>query len=104
MTTAIMRDDIDMEIWHERNRQDGKWGEQNHDPFVWMTVLTEEVGEASQEALRMRFNENVGPQTIAKANFRKEMIQCAAVCKATIECMDRKEWEWGVHNPAKTDM
>ena len=33
---------IAKEITAERQRQDWKWGEQNHDDFVWCAILTEE--------------------------------------------------------------
>lgn len=34
----------------ERERQDEIWGEQNHDAFRWLSILTEEVGEVAQAA------------------------------------------------------
>ena len=27
------------DVLAERERQDAKWGEQNHDPFTWLTIL-----------------------------------------------------------------
>ena len=39
------------EIRKERKRQDAKWGVQNHDNFVWNTILGEEKGEASYDYL-----------------------------------------------------
>jgi hypothetical protein len=36
------------EIAAERERQDAKWGEQNHDPFKWCVILGEEVGEVNR--------------------------------------------------------
>ena len=35
----------------ERDRQDVKWGEQNHTPLKWLAILMEEVGELSTEML-----------------------------------------------------
>lgn len=72
----------------ERKRQDDKWGEQNHDPCVWMTILTEEVGEVAKEALRMRFA--LGDLAL----YRAEAIQVAAVALAMVECIDRGTWKW----------
>lgn len=78
----------------ERARQDAKWGEQNHDPFTYLTVLTEEVGELSQAALHARFG---GP---AADGLRTEAVHVAAVALAIVECVDRGLWQWdGVSMP-----
>ena len=45
------------EILEERVRQDQKWGQQNHDPAWWMTILGEEFGEACEAALQAAFSE-----------------------------------------------
>lgn len=40
----------------EMNRQDEKWGaDRNQHPFVWQTILSEEVGEFSQAILHDEF-------------------------------------------------
>lgn len=93
------------EIQKERNKQDEKWGEQNH-PFTfttagaakmiadmarsacdeafaegrgnWKLILKEEVQEAFAEAAAGNVKE-----------FREELIQTAAVVVAMIECLDR---------------
>lgn len=72
----------------ERARQDEKWGEQNHDPFTYLTVLSEEVGEFAQAALHTRFG---GPKA---AGLREEAIHVAAVALAIVECIDRGKWRW----------
>jgi len=76
-------DNIVEEVYLERHRQMRKWGEQNHDPVTWMPILMEEVGEAAQEALRTHFG--------AKPydDYRKEVIQVAAVALAMLEALDR---------------
>jgi NTP pyrophosphatase (non-canonical NTP hydrolase) len=73
----------------ERARQDQKWGEQNHNPFIFLAVLTEEVGELSQAALHARFG---GP---AGNSMRIEAVHVAAVALAIVECLDRGLWTWG---------
>ena len=65
------------EVALERQRQEDKWGQQNHEPFKWMTILMEEVGEAAKDAL-----EN-------KSTYRDELVQAAAVAVAAIEGYDR---------------
>jgi NTP pyrophosphatase (non-canonical NTP hydrolase) len=69
----------------ERNRQDLKWGEQNHNDFTWMAILMEEVGEWSKESLRAHFDRNTSP------NLREEAVQVAAVALAIIESIDRRQ-------------
>jgi len=66
------------QIKAERSRQDNKWGEQNHMPFKWLAILGEEVGESNKAALELKLTQ-----------YRKELIQVAAVAVAAIECMDR---------------
>jgi NTP pyrophosphatase (non-canonical NTP hydrolase) len=82
-----MMDNIIQEIKTERIRQDNKWGEQNHGLFTWSTILGEECGEVCKGALEYNF----GNQTID--NYRKELIEVAAVAIAAIECLDRNKWK-----------
>ena len=76
------------DIPKERARQEQKWGEQNHDPFTYLTILTEEVGELAQAALHLRYGGHAG------SKLREEAIHTAAVAVAIIECLDRKKWAW----------
>lgn len=69
----------------ERKQQDAKWGEQNHDPYIWLAVLGEEVGEVNQAALKATFSGQ------AWADYRAELVQVAAVAVAMIECLDRHD-------------
>ena len=86
----------------ERERQDRKWGEQNHDLTVWMTVLGEEVGETNEAAVLALIgavNAKFGlaceavlqmrEGTKSLDDVREEMVQVAAVAVATIEFLDR---------------
>ncbi len=75
------------EIVKERKRQDQKWGEQNHEPVEWMSVLIEEVGEAGKAVLEDRLKHN----TNGLHNYREELIQIAAVTIAMIESYDRNK-------------
>lgn len=67
-------------IQQERDRQNEKWGPQNHNPMKWLTILMEEVGEAAKEILEHR-----------PLMYRAEMVQVAAVAQAMIESFDRNE-------------
>jgi hypothetical protein len=90
------------EIADERDRQDAKWGEQNHPDGTghqgdrvmsdylrtrcqrrfeqgagtWRDILQEEMGEAYAES--------------EPANLRSELIQLAAVVVAWVEAIDRR--------------
>lgn len=76
------------DVLKERKRQDEKWGEQNHDPFLYLTILGEEYGEACQAALHAKFNgESIG-------SYREELVQTCAVALAMIQCLDRQKWQW----------
>lgn len=67
----------------ERERQDAKWGVQNHSSFTWLAILGEEVGESNQAALKAHFGNR------GWAHYREELIQVAAVAVAMVECLDR---------------
>jgi NTP pyrophosphatase (non-canonical NTP hydrolase) len=67
------------EVVDERKRQDDRWGVQNHGPDGWLTILMEEVGEASRAVLG----------GWADNKYRRELVQVAAVAVAAIECLDR---------------
>lgn len=77
-------------VMAERVRQDAKWGEQNNDPFCYLVVLMEEVGELSEAALHARFG---GPEG---ENMHKEAVQVAAVALAIVECLNRAKWQWPI--------
>lgn len=82
MTVRVLGD-----VAFERERQDAKWGEQNHNPFVWLGVLGEEYGEACQAVLKAHF----GGKPVS--HYRDELIQVAAVAVAMIECLDRNGFD-----------
>jgi len=98
MTDSLIRDAIDIQINQERLRQDEKWGVQNHDPFTYLAILGEEVGESNQAALEAHTWEvgQKGNKWKSLEHYREELIQVAAVAKAMIECVDRNvnsDWE-----------
>lgn len=45
-------DEIYEQIKNERKRQDAKWGEQNHNVFVWLSILGEEAINNAEGILR----------------------------------------------------
>ncbi len=76
-------------VLDERKRQDKKWGEQNHDPYTWLAVLQEEVGEYAKEALEMHFGKKDN-----LVELYKECVHVAAVALAMVECIDRHKWRF----------
>lgn len=86
-------------VTEERQRQDKKWGQQNHRHPVWMLILAEEVGEVAKEALEREVEDQAARlmnSTVAevgevyvKDHLRDELIQVAAVAIAWVECIDR---------------
>jgi NTP pyrophosphatase (non-canonical NTP hydrolase) len=82
-------------VMDERLRQDAKWGEQNHDPSTYLTILMEEVGEYAQAVLETRFG---GPHG-GEDKMRAEAVQVAAVALAIVECLDRGTWLWPFLSP-----
>lgn len=90
------------EVLEERRRQDLKWGQQDHDAFVWLGILMEEVGEVARAALEAKFTTE--PQLFQPghiAEYRKELTHVAAVAAAMIESLDRRqEKDLGIEEPA----
>jgi len=69
------------EIKDERCRQIEKWGYQAHDMYIWLAILSEEVGELSRAVLDSRWDN--GPES----DIKKEAIQVAAVAHAILESL-----------------
>jgi hypothetical protein len=100
-----------LEVLQERTAQDKQWGEQNHNLVEWIAILTEEIGETSQQAVDFHFSNPVKyidhklaePKKMTRPaenpdqkerleNYRKELIQVAAVAIQMIESVDRNEF------------
>jgi hypothetical protein len=84
---------ISGEVREERERQDKKWGEQNHAPIIWIGILTEEVGEAAKAGNEIHFHKSHQGELYKGwlKNYREELIQVAAVATAAVESLDRNE-------------
>ena len=84
---------IVQQIIDERTRQDNKWGVQNHSTLMWSAILTEETGEVAKAALESSaaHKKLSGKQLDTLEDYRKELIQVAAVAIAAIESLDRNE-------------
>jgi NTP pyrophosphatase (non-canonical NTP hydrolase) len=78
--------DILNDVFDERDRQDNKWGEQNHPDEWWLPILVEEIGELSEAMLDAHFGMSPDKPT----DVRKELVEAIAVGIAWLECMDRR--------------
>ena len=73
------------QIRAERERQNKKWGEQNHDDYRWLAILTEEVGELAQAILHDEFGGSHA------GTAKTELVHVAAVAVQWLECMERRQ-------------
>ena len=76
-------DSVLTRIQDERKRQDLQWGEQNHEPAWWLTILAEEFGEAAKAVLEGEY--------VAACS---ELVQVAAVAVAAVESIKRNGIEF----------
>lgn len=76
------------QVLTERQSQESKWGEQNHKPIEWISILGEEYGESCKAALEKHF---CYEKAEGYSHLRAELIQVAAVAIAFIESLDRNE-------------
>ena len=78
------------DVLAERERQDAKWGEQNHDFGTFLAILQEEVGEASRDWLKSR---TPSDRDVSReehlVRLREELVQVAAVALQMVEAFDR---------------
>jgi len=74
----MKKEEIIKLILEERQRQDLKWGEQNHNIYKWLAILGEEIGEVNKAALEDDYNEVID-----------ELVQIGAVVIAMIESLER---------------
>jgi NTP pyrophosphatase (non-canonical NTP hydrolase) len=81
MPNELPRAQVLEAVLAERERQDGKWGDQTYNSDeLWTVILTEEVGEVAREVYEKR-----------NVEMFEEVIQCAAVCFAWAEAyLNRK--------------
>lgn len=69
-------------IEQERKRQLHQWGEQDHGPDRWLTILHEETGEVAKVINEERYSQ-----------LATELVQVAAVCVAWLERLFMPEIE-----------
>jgi len=78
----------------ERDRQEAKWGEQNHAPQFWTDILGEEYGEYCQAVNETVFDNGATARLKGgTVNMIKELSHVAAVAVGAIERLLRQEGE-----------
>lgn len=90
MTKTTQKTQAVDDVLLERQRQDAKWGLQNHAPEKWLAILGEEFGELFEAIVETIFDN--GPTAKDRGglgNIRREAVHVAAVAVAMIECIDR---------------
>lgn len=86
-----VRQSIYSAISAERDAQDAKWGNQTHSMPVWSAILTEEVGEVAEAALRVHFD----GEGADLSHLREELVQVAAVAVHILEKIETGDWVRG---------
>ena len=74
------------DVLKERQRQDDKWGVQDHTPIEWLPILVEEVGEVSKAICESYFDDG---GDYHGGNYYEELTQVTAVGLAMMECYNR---------------
>lgn len=92
--------EITNEILEERKRQNAKWGVQRHNWAEWLSILTEEVGEAATDANKARWANDDETAERHVMQLRTELIQTAAVAVQIIEHLDEVIEANGITAPA----
>lgn len=73
------REKIMNRVHNERDRQEALWGQQDHTPEFWLSILGEEFGEVCTAVCEHDME-----------NYRVELVQVAAVAVSMIESFDRQ--------------
>lgn len=103
MTLNAKTSDVLEEVYLERERQDAKWGEQNHPDYTGISEVDRMAADAARKMCDEAFKSGVGAwryilleevlEAFAEsdpARLRAELIQVAAVAIAWVECIDRR--------------
>lgn len=85
MIIDLVQKEIIEKVLEERERQDKKWGEQNHTAHVWGTIIGEEYGEMCKAINEFGFN----PTRETEDEIYTEAIHTMASCMAMLECVER---------------
>lgn len=88
MTSKTIQAEAIARILNERAQQDVRWGVQEHHDLYWLAIAMEELGEAARKII-----ESARSETNLAVDC--ELVQCAAVLVAWVECRERRRLERG---------
>jgi hypothetical protein len=77
-----------LDIIEERNRQDDTFGEQNHHPAYWFSILGKQMGQLGEKVVDREWAAR-DRKSHALDVMRWEAVQVAAVALAMVEAIDR---------------
>lgn len=89
-----LTDDILASVRLERERQDKKWGSQNHVPVKFLAILSEEHGELAKEVVEFLAADSRDERGVRLSRMCNELIQVAAVAVAMVEAIERNRDFW----------
>lgn len=80
-----------IKICEERIRQDKKFSPQSYNPEVWLSIMSEEVGEMAQAINETMFDNGPEKRKLGGIeNIQKELVQILAVGFAMYADLDNK--------------
>jgi NTP pyrophosphatase (non-canonical NTP hydrolase) len=97
--SSKIRGIVSASVMDERERQEAKWGEQNHEPCKYLAILAEEFGEVSEAVVHLTFGDVLKLKdgtvltTVAEVekHYMEELVQLAAVAQAMVESVLRRK-------------
>lgn len=92
--TTMSRWGVMAEVEREMERQDTKWGVQNHGPHHWNTIITEELGESAEAIFAVESLQNFA----AAKHYATELVHVAACAIQAVETLRRLHPEYDPEN------
>ena len=89
---TVTQIDILNDIMDDRVKQDEGWGVNRDNSESWILILAEEIEQVTRPVLEDRFPCGLN---ISLVEYRKKLIQIAAIAIAVIESFDRNEGREG---------
>ena len=80
------------QIKEERRRQDEQWGETDHHPLLWFSIIGEEYGKMLRAFNKYSMEmdqDGVDSASHELAAMKERAISTAASCVAMLECLER---------------
>lgn len=75
----------------ERDKQDGEFGRQRHDPAYWLAIIGKQFGQLSQRVIQAKWTKDQTAKAWSKQRMYQEAKQIAACAVALMEAIERDE-------------